>query len=152
MRRGAYIRDTTVYAQSCIQPGFDYFVNWFTGELSSQLEAFKAARLFVPHKVVHMCPDASSVDSLRAFPFLKSDILIANLKTYLGRASNVAAEVDPLPWWSQQISDLPTWVSAFRQVLLIQPSSAAAEKYFHSSQIVLVQAKIWLFKTTLNHP
>ena len=87
MRRGAYIRDTTVYAQSCIQPGFDYFVNWFTGELSSQLEAFKAARLFVPHKVVHMCPDASSVDSLRAFPFLKSDILIANLKTYLGRAS-----------------------------------------------------------------
>ena len=76
-----------LYAQSCIQLGLDYFVNRFTGELSSQLEAFKAARLFVPHKVVHMCPDASSVDSLRAFPFLKSDILIANLKTYLGRAS-----------------------------------------------------------------
>ena len=111
----------------------DYFVRWFTGESSSQLEAFKVARFFVPHKVVQMCPDASSVDSLKAFPFLRSDTLIANLKSelpaYLGRASNVheTTEVDLLQWWSQQILELPTWASAFRQLyVLIQPSSAAA--------------------------
>ena len=123
-----------LYAQSCIQPGLDYFVSRFTGELSSQLEAFKVARLFVPQKVVQLRPDASTVDSLKAFSFLRSDSLIASLKselpTYLGRASNVATDVDPLQWWSQQITELPTWVSAFRQVLLIQPSSAAAERVF----------------------
>ena len=33
-------------------------------------------------------------------------------------------------WWSQQTSELPTLASAFLHILLIQPSSAAAEEVF----------------------
>lgn len=35
------------YAQSCVQPGFDYFENKFGGELLPCTEAFKAANLIL---------------------------------------------------------------------------------------------------------
>ena len=50
--------------------------------IDNQLDAFKAS-LFVPHKVVQMCPVASSVDSLKAFPLLSCDTLFARLKSEL---------------------------------------------------------------------
>ena len=69
------------------------------------------ARLFVPQKVVQLRPDASTVDSLKAFPFLRSDSLIASLKselpTYLGRASNVATDVDPFSGGASRLQSCP---------------------------------------------
>ena len=59
-----------LYAQTCVKPGLEYFVLKFTNDLRKQLEIFKAARLFVPHKVVQLSPDAATIDSLRLFPFL----------------------------------------------------------------------------------
>ena len=64
------------YAESCVQPGFDYFLSWFHGELGGTLAAFKVARLFLPHKVCELQVDASSVDSLTAFPFLRDETLL----------------------------------------------------------------------------
>ena len=58
-----------LYGESCVQPGFDYFFSWFHGGLGGILTAFKAARLFLCELQV----DASSVDSLIAFPFLQND-------------------------------------------------------------------------------
>ena len=55
------------YAEGCVQPGFDYFISRFRGELSGTLAAFKAARLFSPQKVCELSPDASSVDGLMHF-------------------------------------------------------------------------------------
>ena len=72
-----------VYAKSCVQPGFDYFFSQFHGELGDTLAAFKAAGLFLPHKVCELQVDASSVDSLTAFPFLRNETLLSGMKSEL---------------------------------------------------------------------
>ena len=54
----------------------------------------------------------------------------SELATYLASASDVAPDIDPPSWWRQHSADLPNWASAIRQVLLIQPSSAEAERVF----------------------
>ena len=63
----------TQYATRCVQPGIDYFKSKFcsdSSQLKDTLDAFKAARLFVPHRLVEMNADTTAVDSLSAFPFL----------------------------------------------------------------------------------
>ena len=123
-----------VYAENCVQPGFDYFLSRFHGELGGTLAAFKAARLFLPHKVCELQPDASSVDSLTAFPFLRNEALLSAMKSelpsYLASASGVAPDIDPVSWWKHHSADLSHWASAVRLVLLILPSSAEAERVF----------------------
>ena len=124
-----------LYAESCVRPGFDYFTSRFNGgELSASLAAFKVARLFSPQKVCGLNPDASSVDGLRAFPFLRNETLLMGMKselaTYLTSASDVGPGIDPLSWWKRHCADLPNWASALRQVLLIQLLSAEAECVF----------------------
>ena len=37
-------------------------------------------------------------------------------------------------WWERHKEDLPHWSTAFKLVLLVQPSSAAAEGFFLSSK------------------
>ena len=122
------------YAQGCVQPGFDYFINRFRGQLSGTVAAFKAARLFLPQKISTMQPVASEVDTLKVFPFLQNELLLTAMKSelpnYLASSSDVALDIDPLSWWKQHSSDLPNWATAARLVLLIQPSSAAAERAF----------------------
>ena len=117
------------YAESCVQPGFDYFMSRFHGDLSGTLAAFKATTLFSPQNVRALHPDASSVDTLRAFPFLRNAALLTDMKSelpmYLASASDVATGINPLAWWKQRSSDLPNWASI---VLLILPSSAEAER------------------------
>ena len=53
-----------------MQPGLDYFLTKFTQDLSDSVAAFKAARLFVPQKVVEMQSKANAIDYLAVFPFL----------------------------------------------------------------------------------
>ena len=127
------------YAESCVQNGFDYFCDRFGGILSSTVAAFKAARLFLPQKIRSLQPDASVVDTLRLFPFLDDNTLVESMKlelpTYLAAATDVESDSDtdpgdPLLWWKQHSTELPNWANAFCQVILIQPSSAAAECAF----------------------
>ena len=96
--------------------------------------AFKAARLFLPHKVDQMKPDAPAIDSLKAFPFLDNptvlDALKQELATYLAKAADTSPSVQPLLWWKNNSEDLPNWSAAVRKVALVQPSSAAAERVF----------------------
>lgn len=80
------------YAQSCIQPGLQYFTTQLGSSLKVPLAAFKAARLLNPHKVIEMLPTASDVDQLSAFPFLTSMVLSnlkAELPTYVAKADGV---------------------------------------------------------------
>ena len=60
------------------------------------MDAFKAAQLFVPHKVIRIRPDANAIDLLKAFPFLNFSAIIAGLKSelsdYLARAAGVPSE------------------------------------------------------------
>ena len=122
------------YAKTCVKPGLQYFLNKFSEELRSSVAAFKAARLFLPQKVVELKPDVAAVDSLQAFPFLNKASILINLKSelpsYLAKAADIDAELDPLVWWKAHSVDLPHWSTAAADVLLVQPSSAAAERVF----------------------
>ena len=122
------------YAKECVEPGLTYFHQKFTEELSASVGAFKSARLFLPHKICEMKPDASVVDSLQAFPFLNDAAVLHSLKQelpmYLAQAADVAKDIEPLNWWKNHASDLPKWSTAARKVALVQPSSAAAERVF----------------------
>ena len=54
------------------------------------------------------------------------------LPNYLAAAQDVImpCEEDKVKWWRQQSDNLPHWSSAVMKVLLVQPSSAAAERVF----------------------
>ena len=82
-----------------------------------------------------MKPDAATVqDLLGSVPFLNISTLIDKLKdelpTYLARAKDVNPDFCPLEWWQRNSGDLPHWSDAAKKILLIQPSSAAAERIF----------------------
>ncbi len=90
-----------------------------------------------PQKVLFLNPNAIEIDTLRRFPFLNDDDLIFNLKlelpTYLAAVTGIDSDADdcaPLAWWKQHASNLPNWANAVKQVVLVQPSSAAAERAF----------------------
>ena len=54
------------HASKCVQPGLNYFNSKFfddSAPLSDSLAAFKAARLFVPHRLIEMEADVNSVDT-----------------------------------------------------------------------------------------
>ena len=122
------------YAGSCLKPGIDYFLARFGNDTVSPLSAFKAARLFSPRKVSELQPVAADVDTLSCFPFLKDESTLSALKgglaTYLVKAEDVTSNVDLLPWWKSTEAELPTWASAMKKLLLVQPSSASAERVF----------------------
>ena len=80
-------------------------------------------------------PAARSLEELRNFPFV-SDTTIANLAQelplYLAAAEGVTVtcEEDKVSWWASHKLTLPHWSSLVRALLLIQPSSASAERAF----------------------
>ena len=57
---------------------------------------------------------------------------IANLKTelpqYLAKAMDISLDYDLLHFWKLNSPQLPHWSSAAKKILLVQPSSAAAER------------------------
>ena len=81
-----------------------------------------------------MKPTASMLDqALTCVPFLDAGELgglKAELPSYLARVSDHHQKFDPLEWWKQNAPVLPRWSSAARKILLVQPSSAAAERVF----------------------
>ena len=50
------------------------------------------------------------------------------LPTFLARVHGLHEEFDPLDWWKNNSSVLPNWSTIAKKVMLIQPSSAAAER------------------------
>ena len=53
-------------------------------------------------------------------------------KEYLSMAEDVDSAIDPIAWWKDH---LPKWSQACKYVILIQPSSAAAERVFTNKLI-----------------
>ena len=115
------------YAKTCVKPGLDT-------SLIAQFKAFKAVRFFSPYKLTVLKPDAMDLESLRSFPFLDSEplmsLLKAKLPAYLAKAG-VDPSIHPVKWWKENVENsVPNWSSAARKVLVMQPSSAAAERVF----------------------
>ena len=73
------------------------------------------------------------MEELRRFRFLDNDAIIQGLTAELPRYLAVAdgadlqTEEEKLQWWSR---NLPSWSSVVKKVLLVQPSSASAERVF----------------------
>ena len=88
---------------------------------------------FPPHKLQEINPSCSDVDSLSALPFFQSPALTAlknEFLQYIAAAENVSSEYSPLDFWKNHETTLPAWAEAAKKVLLVQPSSAAAERIF----------------------
>ena len=73
-------------------------------------------------------------ECLEAIPFLTSNEVVESLKaelpSYLASAADTSDEVLPLEWWKRNASTLPNWSNAAKNVILMQPSSASAERVF----------------------
>ncbi len=76
-------------------------------------------------------PTPLDIEALKAFPFI-DDVtsLKAELPSYLSASEDVSASIDICKWWQNHQDDLPAWATVCKLVLLVQPSSAAAERVF----------------------
>ena len=81
-----------------------------------------------------MQPDAAAVNKLRCVPFFDADNVIQPLQrelaAYQALTDDVAGEINVLEWWSQHSKEVPSLANARKQILLLQPSTAASEKVF----------------------
>ena len=122
------------YAESCISSAYTYFRSKFENDLHPVLQAFKAGSFFSQHKISEVQPSAADINLLGLIPFLNSPETLNGLKTelpsYLAAAEDVSPQVNPIQWWKGHGSSLPKWANTCRSVLLMQPSSAAAERVF----------------------
>ena len=124
------------YANNCVKPAYEYFqekFDYYNGELKDVLSAFKAARFFSPSQMDEIRPASGDMDSLKSFSFIE-DSLVDRLKDelpqYQAAVEDVSQEVDTIKWWKDHQNELPAWAEACKLVLLVQPSSAAAERVF----------------------
>ncbi|CAB4025203.1 RNA-directed DNA polymerase from transposon BS, partial [Paramuricea clavata] len=122
-------------AKACIFPGFMFYQHKFSVEFHNIVRAFKAARLCCPVKVQELHPTAASVQELKQFGFF-TDVaivqLVEELPKYLAIADGLVIETEEgkVKWWSDQEITLPCWSTAVKKILLVQPSSAPAERVF----------------------
>ena len=63
------------YANACYPPAYSYFKEKFDKDLKSVVEAFKAARYFLPSKINQLRPTIADIDSLKSFPFLDTRLI-----------------------------------------------------------------------------
>ena len=71
-----------------------------------------------------MQPTAADIDSFAIIPFLSQQQTLSGLKEEL------PAYLATCLWWKMNSESLPKWSTGAKQILLIQPSSAAAERVF----------------------
>ena len=117
-----------------MQPGYQYFERKFGTDLKVVVSAFKCARYFDPSKINELKPCSSDIYNLRVLPFMDSDDIIDELKhelpTYMAIVDGTSADANKLEWWKNHASKVPKWSRGCRAILLLQPSSAAADRVF----------------------
>ena len=122
------------YGINCVKGGIKYFKDKFGDDTATPLNAFKAAQLYSPCKVNDIQPSAVDVDFLSSVPVFNKPSILTELKeelpAYLAKAADVFPTTDELEWWKYKKAFLPAWSKAAQHVLLLQPSSAAAERVF----------------------
>ena len=122
-------------AKACIRPGLNFYQRKFSVQFRDTVRAFKAARFCCPVQVQALCLTSASLEELKNFPFV-NNATIANLAQelplYIAAADgvNVTCEEDKVTWWAAHRDTLPHWYALVKKRLLIQPSSAAAERVY----------------------
>ena len=125
------------FAMQCVPDAIEYFNDRFAegGSLYYLVRAFRAARLCDPSKMATMDPLTVNldVDDLLEFPFITAahvQRLKDEVPQYSALCEDLAPTIDPLAWWKAHGADLPAWSATCKKLLLVQPSSAAAERVF----------------------
>jgi len=122
------------YGKVCVKAAYEYFHQKFDVDLKQAVSVFKQARFFNPAKIGELKPSCADIDDLKAIPGLHSGAILEALKDelpiYMATADGVSTLVNKLQWWPSHESELPKWSTAFKVALLIQPSTAAAERVF----------------------
>ena len=72
----------------------------------------------------------SLLDRLKSPDIARRTQLNTNSQLYLARVNDLHEEFNLLDWWKSNASVLPNWSSIARKIMLLQPSSAAAERVF----------------------
>ena len=75
-------------------------------------------------------PDAETVDQIRAAPFLSNNEVIQSLTRHLKFLMTLILCQIVGAWWKSVARELPAWSSAIQKLVVVQPSSAAAERAF----------------------
>ena len=60
----------------------------------------------------------------------KVECLKTELPHYLSTAEEISPDYDVVEWWKIHELDIPNWADVCKLILLVQPSSAAAERVF----------------------
>ena len=122
------------YAKKCVTPAYSYCKAKLDNDLKPTLDAFKAAGFFSSCKVAELKPTAADIDTLKSLPFCNSEAVFSDLKSelprYLAAAEAVSSRANVVDWWKLLEDDLPHWAQSCKLVLLVEPSSAAAERAF----------------------
>ena len=121
------------YARSCVKDGLNYFKRQLESNLKTPLAVFKSCRLFSPRKVREMNPTAASVDESLSYlslmqmnkRSLKRNCLLTLLRQWI-----LTEILTNYSGGSLMPTTLPNWSAAAKKMILIQPSSAAAECFF----------------------
>ena len=114
-------------AKACVEPAITWFLRKFNVDLYDVVVVFKAARLFCPVRIQWFKPTNALVKSLRAFPLL---VLLSTVSKLSFLPIWLPTEEKKVEWWCGNEEQLPRWASTVKQVLLVQPSSATAERVF----------------------
>ncbi|PFX25303.1 hypothetical protein AWC38_SpisGene10087 [Stylophora pistillata] len=134
-RNMALYNQLVAQGKACINPGFRFYQQKFSVQFHNVVRAFKAARLCCPVQVQALRPTAVSVQDLKQFSFITdAEVvqLVEELPNYLATADGAAIETeeDKVHWWATHAAALPNWSAAVKKILLVQPSSASAERVF----------------------
>uniref|UniRef100_A0A1X7V2U4 HAT C-terminal dimerisation domain-containing protein n=1 Tax=Amphimedon queenslandica TaxID=400682 RepID=A0A1X7V2U4_AMPQE len=82
----------------------------------------------------YMQPVATDVNLLKTIPILNNSDTIDKLKTelpaYVANTNIISNKTKGLEWFKKYENDLPNWTKAFKLVVLMQPTSSAAERVF----------------------
>ena len=121
------------YGKDRLQTGITFFLQKFNVQFGNVVCAFKAMRLTCPNAIQNLKPDPAAIEQLHLFLFLGVDETISALQEELPAyvAAAVGTEVkdgEHLQWWHRHKSCLPNWSEAVKQLVLVQPSSAPAER------------------------
>ena len=106
------------YSDVWVKPAYVYFKLKFDQDLKPAF--LKLLVFFLPQRSMQL----GDVGELSVFPFF------IDRRTQERASDDVSPAVDPIAWWKNQEYRLPNWSRAYKYVTLIQPSSAAAERFF----------------------
>ena len=121
----------------CLTPAFQYYSQTVINDLvvARSIRVFKAAQIFNPLFVKISRPSDVDINRLDAIRFLDNNVIQSlkdELPVYLVKAANIPDGFDPRTevwlWWKSNDQELPAWSAAVQKVVLVEPSSASAER------------------------